>query len=142
MLVTIAVLVGAFFAFNSYIYNEKQADTAEKQNPVPVTHTFEWIVEPSTRYEETMPWQNVVLVFDETSYPIGEDLGCSARAIHTDADNEITRKSCWFGGGGNDFSVFLENGTYVVKKRWTSESGGPEVQAEPHGPWEVLFTLP
>ena len=74
--------------------------------------------------------------------PVGEGLGCEGRSQRTDEENEVTHKSCWFGGGGEDFSVFLENGQYVVKKRWTQESGGPEVSAEPHGPWEVLFTLP
>lgn len=141
-LIVIAVLIGAFFAFNSYIYNEKQADSADSLNPVPVTHTFEWIVEPSERFEETMPWQNVALVFDGSVFPVGEGLGCEGRSQRTDEENEVTHKSCWFGGGGEDFSVFLENGQYVVKKRWTQESGGPEVSAEPHGPWEVLFTLP
>jgi|CXWL01.1.fsa_nt_gi hypothetical protein len=140
VLIAVAVLVGAFFALNSYIYNEKQGEFADNQNPTLITHTFEWIIEPSARFEETMPWQNLTLVFDGKKFPVGEYLGC-AGIVATTLEGEITRKTCWFGGGGDDVSVFLENGEYVVKTRWIQESGGPEVNAEPTGPWEVLFVV-
>jgi hypothetical protein len=58
-----------------------------------------------------------------------------------DEANEITRKLCWFGGGGDVYSVFNENGTFIVKHKWIQESGGPEVNASPEGPWETVLKI-
>ncbi len=132
VVIAAAVLVAGFFALNSYIYNEKQAESPETQP------TFTWQIEPSSRYEETMPWHNVTLRVDGKEHFIGEELGCGMK---TTVEGAVTYNTCWFGGGGTVHAVFFENGTYIVKKRWIQESGGPEVNAETEGPWETVVVL-
>ncbi len=142
----LVLLIGGFFALNSYIYHEKQGDSPAgiQEEKAPESPRFDWVIAPSSRHEETMPWEEVYLFINgEEKMHIGEYLNCDG--LVTGAleryDGAVSVKTCWFGGGGNDFGVFFENGAYVVKVRETSESGGPEVRAEPYGPWKTLTTI-
>lgn len=107
---------------------------------------FTWRVENTPNYEETMPHQKVYLNVKDNSkndsYEAGESMGCTGTPdTATQEASATTMTRCWFAGGGDDYAVFEESGIYVLKHRWTQESGGPEVNADPEGPWEVVTTI-
>lgn len=135
VILVFALLIGGFYALNTYIYNEKQGEQ--------VTYTatdFVWKIENSPKFKETMPYQNVFLEVGGTNYKVGEYLGCDAKTTSPLEPGEISREFCWFGGAGDEISVFSENGNYIVKARWVQETG-PEGSGEPVGPWKVLFSI-
>ena len=133
VLVILLLGVGGYYLFNNYLTGPatKSAYTASD---------FSWRIEKASNYEETLPRQIVFLDVKGRSYKAGESIGCNVESDAQEA-NEITRQTCWFGGGGDIYSVFQENGSYLLKHRWIQESGGPEVNAAPEGPWETLLQI-
>jgi hypothetical protein len=132
----IVLAVGGFYAFNNYGRFGKEMVVGQQ-----LTHKdFVWRIENAPKWEETMPRHSVYLEVQGKSYKAGESIGCN---IKQDAlePNEITRKTCWFGGGGDVYSVFFENGSYTLKHRWMQESGGPEVNTDPEGGWETVLKI-
>lgn len=120
---------------------ENNSAAAEDFTP----NSFEWEVVPSARYEKAHPWQNVSLIVRDAvggvrRFSIGEFEGCSQQSQMKLESSEVTRLTCWWGGGGDDISVFLEDNSYALKKRWTSETGN-DPNALPRGPWEIITTL-
>ena len=67
--------------------------------------------------------------------------GCSVNASLPRDAKELSKVVCWWGGGGHELGVFVEGEKYLVKERWIQESGGPEVNASPSGPWKILLEI-
>lgn len=102
---------------------------------------FAWYVENASDYSDTSPNQLVSLMVGTTTYPIGTYQGCEATPDGVALEpSEIIRETCWFAGAGTDIGLFFENGVYTVQTRWTQEVP-PDVDAEPHGPFETILTL-
>lgn len=120
--------------------NQKTAKTTPVNTNAYLASDFVWRIENAATYEETIPRHIVFLDVKGRAYRVGESIGCALKSDVTEP-NEITRRVCWFGGGGDVYAVFKENGLYVVKHKWIQESGGPGVNAETEGPYEALFTL-
>jgi hypothetical protein len=101
---------------------------------------FSWVVGdlPST---DGVPKNSVALSVKGKLYPAGESVGCNTEAQSELKPSEVARLVCWFAGGGDEFVVTNEEGVYRLIRRWVQESGGPEVQAETQGPWEVIEIL-
>lgn len=128
------MLIGAgYFVFTNY-------SSIQDKSISYAAADFSWRIENAPNYEETMPRQIVHLDVKGKSYLIGESIGCDTKN-GPEEPNEIARKLCWFGGGGDIYSVFDENGTFIVKHKWIQESGGPGVNAPPEGPWEVVLKI-
>lgn len=159
----VIIIGGGYFAFTTYVAQNQpkgssvqNADLVQQlppqQNQKATTKTtpgtastyaaadFVWRIENAPTYEVTMPRHIVFLDVEGRAYRVGESIGCTIESDATEP-NEITRKTCWFGGGGDVYSVFKENQSYVVKHKWIQESGGPSVNAKPEGPYEVLFAV-
>lgn len=137
----IVIVLGGFYAFSKYGVLTQQ--TADKEAVVGQSLTrkdFVWRVENAPNWEETMPRHSVYLDVQGKSYKAGESIGCNIKQDALESD-EITRKACWFGGGGDVYSVFVENGAYILKHRRMQESGGPGVQADTEGDWETILKI-
>ncbi len=162
--IVLSVIGGGVFASIKYLRGQDapvvapEAETFVSAPPPPVNRTtirirdksapvtysaadFVWNVENAPDYEETFPKQNVSLTVKGKNYSAGASMGCELEPRTDLLENELTRKTCWFGGAGDEFGVFKEGDAHVVKHRWIQESGGPDVDAPPEGPWEVLFTI-
>lgn len=105
---------------------------------------FIWHIEKSPD-GTAWPHDTVTLEVGEKMYHVGEyDLSCTQNTdvpVSYSETNELSRVQCWWGGAGEEISVFREGAGYVVKKRWIQESGGPEVNAPRNGEFEVIVTL-
>ena len=102
---------------------------------------FAWKVTNAPTWEETMPYHTLALeVRGETHKIEGEYIGCAANENWSREDNELSKLVCWFGGGGDEFSVFKEGDKYFLKHRFIQESGGSE-EVAPEGPWETVFEV-
>ena len=108
--------------------------------PVLFPNDFRWRVEHAPNFEEKMPHYVVYLDVLGKSYKAGESTGCF-EDTKPQEEHELSRKQCWFAGGGDIYSVFLEHGSYVLKHTWIQETGGPEVPADSKGPWETVLKI-
>lgn len=134
--VIIVLAAGGLYAFNNYGQSGKEMVVGQQ-----LTHKdFVWRIENAPRWEETMPRHSVYLDVQGKSYKAGESIGCNIKEDALES-NEITRKTCWFAGGGDVYSVFVENGAYTLKHRRMQESGGLEVNADPEGDWETVLKI-
>jgi len=133
----IVIAVGGLYAFNTY---GPQSDKEMLVGQNLTNKDFVWRIENAPHWEETMPRHIVYLDVQGKSYKAGESIGCN---IQQDAvePNEITRKTCWFAGGGDVYSVVAENDSYILKHRWIQESGGAEVDADTEGDWETVLKI-
>lgn len=146
LIVTIALIcIGGIYVF--YTYPQQNSATSDRRaasenafDEKLKKSDFSWRVEKAPNYEETLPRQIVYLEVNGRSYKAGESMGCTEQRDAVEI-HEITRQTCWFAGGGDVYGVFFENSTYILKHRWIQESGGPEVNAAPEGPWETIVTI-
>ena len=101
------------------------------------TSDFSWVVEdlPSDGY---IPRHSVTLSIGGKTYPAGESVGCNTSTQAELFPGQVARLVCWFAGGGDEFVVNQEEGVYMLARRWIQESGGPEVNAETEGSWEII----
>lgn len=101
------------------------------------TSDFSWVVGdlPSDGH---VPRHSVALSVKGKLYPAGESVGCNAFTQSELPPGQVARLVCWFGGGGHEFVVNQEEGVYMLARRWIQESGGPEVNAETEGSWEII----
>jgi len=135
--VIIVLAVGGFYALNDYSLQSDKEMVVGQQ----LTHKdFMWRIENAPNWEETMPRHIVYLDVKGKSYKAGESIGCTVKQDVVEP-NEITRKTCWFAGGGDVYSVFVENDAYTLKHRRMQESGGPGVNANPEGNWETVLKI-
>lgn len=133
VLVTLLVAGGAYAALRGLPADRDGNDPRGDRE-------FTWRVEDAPDHEDTMPRQTVFLETGGRTYRAGESMGCNIRLDDLEA-NEITRQTCWFAGGGDEYGVFREGGAHVLKRRWVQETGGLEIDAEPEGPWEVVTRI-
>jgi hypothetical protein len=90
-----------------------------------------------------IPKEKISIEVKGKVYALGEYSNCFLKKPFEQLESgQISKVKCWYGGAGNEIAVYNENGSYSIKKRWTQESGGPEVGAQPYGPWEVVTKLP
>jgi hypothetical protein len=133
------------------VVTDAPATTGEKATNVPVqpknitTYApadFVWKSEPAPQ-KGGIPKEKISLEVKGKVYTLGEFQNCNiTKPFEQLESGQVSKINCWYGGGGNELVVYNENGSYSIKKRWTQESGGPEVGAQPYGPWEVVTKLP
>lgn len=133
VLVTLLVAGGAYAALGRTPANRDTSAPREDRQ-------FTWRVEDAPDHEDTMPKQIVFLESGGRAYKAGESMGCNIRLDNLEP-NEVTRQTCWFAGGGDEYAVFRDGDAYLLKRRWVQETGGPEIGAEPEGPWEVVTRI-
>lgn len=92
--------------------------------------------------KDYIPREKVSLDVRGKLFSVGESVNCDTKALAPTIAGQVSYIRCWFAGAGDEIAVFQENGDYVIKKRWIQEIGGSNVQADPNGPWETIFTLP
>jgi hypothetical protein len=110
------------------------------QKTQPQTPTFEWEFQKIAETEYGTPITRVILKANGKSHYIGlYDLSCNVETGGTLDPNQLSRVICWWGGGGYELGIFLEDGAYVVK-RGTVDEGSAEV-AGFRGDFQTLLTL-
>lgn len=132
--------LGVYFAMSNRPAEIQQEGYQYIDTPRYALSDFSWVVKdvPGDGY---VPHQSVALSVKGKLYPAGDSVGCNPDVERQLLPGEVARLICWFAGGGDEFVVTNEEGVYRLIRRWIQETGGPEVQAEPHGPWEVVEIL-
>ncbi len=106
---------------------------------------FVWKSEAAPQKEdrELVSYEKISLEVKGKVYDLGVYPNCYLKKPFEQLESgQISKVKCWYGGAGNELVVYNENSSYILKKRWIQESGGPEVKAQPYGPWEVITKLP
>jgi hypothetical protein len=145
ILAGVVLIAGGFYVLGTEHRRESNiapaaTTTTETAKAALTAHDFSWRVEKAANWEETLPREVVYLDAKGMSFKLGESIGCDGSSEPTE-QNELMRKQCWFGGAGDVYALFNENGAFVAKHKWIQESGGPEVNAPPEGPWEMVSTI-
>ena len=139
------ILVAGFFAFNSYIYNEKQApvDQATEETPAVALGepTFEWKHESFT--EEEIPRTTISL---EARYENGTVIETEIDTIqggcneYVEPDDDVYEGSemiiCYYAGLGHYFKVVDSSQAYLVQRK-VFEEATPDYSPEPE-PFETI----
>lgn len=95
---------------------------------------FSWKLDSVDVDERGIERTKITLLYDRQTYDVGISIGtCEVRGAvgewqKQDA-NEVTWVTCWHMGGGSEFGVFEQEGTYVVKEMYldTTQSSNPNV---------------
>lgn len=132
VLIVVGGLIGVFYAFNDYIYKEKQGDgiQIEKETEAPI---FTWRFEPAdTLNGDGNPNTNVFL---DAKYIDGEVVSKLIQVSHgscnelpdADADNVpgTTIVQCYGAGFGFYFKITKGEKSYLVMKK-EFEEGSPD----------------
>lgn len=146
-LLIVGALIGGFYAFNNYIYNEKQAE-----GPAPVVSTepptFAWrFEEAKTLNGDGNPNTNVFL---DAKYSDGEveskliqvsHGSCNALPdVESDSLSGTTNVQCYGAGFGFVFKITKGEKSYLVMKK-ELEEGSPDFEP-PVQEYKVVVEFP
>jgi len=129
----ILILVIAFFALNSYIYHEKQAESPEIEQPDTLildNPSFEWVYVES--FDTEIPYTNISLTArnpDGSTFTKEIDTIAGGCNEYEEADADAYPKStiiiCYYAGLGHYFKV-VESGEQYMVLRKVFEEASPE----------------
>lgn len=129
--------VGIYFVASNQSPEAPQEGYEYVDTPRYQASDFSWIVQDLDE-KDGVPRQLVALSIGGKNYPAGESAGCNAAAQAELSPGQVARLVCWFAGAGDEFVVNQEEGVYMLARRWIQESGGPEINAETEGSWEII----
>lgn len=149
VVVAIGILVGGFYAFNSYIYNEKQApnDGVPQEEPSVSrgAPTFEWAYRAFT--EDEIPRSEISLIARYENGTVEEKVidtiqgDCNA---YVEPDADVYERSemiiCYYAGLGHYYKVVEAESAYLVQRK-IFEEATPDY-APPQEDFETIAEIP
>jgi len=145
VVVGLAILVGGFYALNSYIYNEKQQPNDEMPQEDSSVNlgipTFEWAYRTYT--EDEIPRSEISLIARYENEIVREKVIDTIQGdcnVYAEPDPDIYEGSemiiCYYAGLGHYFKVVETDDAYVVQRK-VFEEATPDYSPAPE-PFEAV----
>jgi hypothetical protein len=144
-------IIGILWITQALITNQSLMPTIvnKPQTVIPQEYTINWIAEDKGTDENGVPLTLLTIekihtenLSDMNRFEIGTEAGTCFDITETEwkkVDGEIAGAICWYAGGGTEYAVFIEDGTYVLKKGLLGEGTAEAPSAR--GPYTFVQAL-
>lgn len=128
----------AYYSFVNKDMNAGQKTGTSELASQYVASDFVWTSDGVIE-KDGIPYNKLVLEVKGKRYTLGDYVCNEPSPLSANETNQLSASQCWFGGGGDQFAVFFEDGKYMVKSRQTGE--GAAEYNPPVFPWKTMFIL-